>query len=239
MNKRIMKKQHTTLKGAVQHDTDFLSYVAETSRTERSRIRRQHIEKGPHPTKEMLLEYVWDTLDAGKRDILRKHVSWCSHCSHAVVRLGVIRWEAVEKLAFWSNEPQRSVPHGSAMDEPLGAPALEYWEPLGTGEALVAASSVTQEHEFHTKAGLIKVVCAWGQSAGGEPAYIWLSWDAELQQESSFVIRLLDPDTREMRYEIQPGAIRKGNQTFTQETLGFDPVARKWAISVATSGHNA
>ncbi|MCP4405414.1 MAG: hypothetical protein GY801_49950 [bacterium] len=234
-----MKKQHTTLKDAVQHDTDFLSFVAQQARAESSRIRRQKTEKGPHPTKEMLLEYVWDTLDADKRSILRKHLACCPHCSHLAWRLGAIRRETDGKLASWSNEVEISAAHAPARGELLDVPALEYWGPVGAGEALVAAGSVTQEHEFHTRAGLIKVVCAWGQTVGEEPAYIWLSWDADLQQDTSFVIRLLDPDTREMRYEIQPGAIRKGNQTFTQETLGFDPVGRKWAVSVATSGQNA
>lgn len=234
-----MKTQHTTLKDVVQQDADFLGFVAQKARAETFRTRLQQVEKGPHPTKEMLLEYVWDTLDADKRSILRTHLACCSHCSHLAVRLGTIRREVDEKLASWSNETDTSTAHAPAMGELFDGVALEYWEPLGAGEALVAAGSVTQEHEFHTKAGLIKVVCAWGQAAGDEPAYIWLSWDADLQQETSFAIRLLDPDTREMRYEIQPGTIRKGNQTFTRETLGFDPVGRKWAISVSTSGHSA
>ena len=234
-----MKKQHTTLKDAARQEADFLSFVAQKASAAAFQAQRQRTEKGPHPTKEMLLDYVWDTLDSGKRSILRTHLSGCSYCSHLVTRLGTIRREAGEALGSWSNETQGFTASVPALDGVLDETALEYWEPVGAGEALVAASSVTQEHEFHTKAGLVKVVCAWGQEAGDEPAYIWLSWDADFQQDTSFVIRLLDPETREMCYEIQPGAIRKGNQTFTQETLGFNPVGRKWAISVATSGLNA
>jgi hypothetical protein len=231
-----MKKEHSRLHDAVQQDTDFLRFIAQKARASAFRAHRQHIEKGPHPTKEMLLDYVWDTLDSEKKGILRTHLAGCSQCSHLANRLGTIRRDAEEALGAWADEAQKSAISDPRIDTLFDSPALEYWEPVGTGEALVAASSVTQEHEFHTKAGLVKVVCAWGQEAGGEPAYIWLSWDAELQPDTSFVIRLLDPETREMRYEIQPGTIRQGNQTFTQETLGFDPVGRKWAISVATSG---
>jgi len=234
-----MKTQHTTLKDAVRQEADFLGFVAQHARKEAFRTRRHTTKNGPHPTKEMLLDYVWDTLDADKHGILRTHLAGCSHCSYLAARLGAIRRNAEERLGAWSNESQSAASTRPAMSELFEGPAFEYWEPLGAGEALVAAGSVTQEHEFHTRAGLVKVVCAWGQAAGDEPAYIWLSWDADFQPETDFVIRLLDPETREMRYEIQPGAIRKGDQTFTQETLGFDPVGRKWAVSVSTSGQGA
>ena len=231
-----MKKHHTTFKDALGQEADFLDFVRREARAESWRARRQRTEKGPHPTKEMLLEYVWGTLDDGQKRTLRTHLTCCSSCSHLALRLETIRREAEEKLNSWSNEGGTAAAPVLTGDALFDGAAQEYWEPIGVGEALVAASSVTQEHEFHTKAGLVKVVCAWGQEAGDEPAYIWLSWDADLQQDSSFVIRLLDPETREVCYEVQPGAILKGNQTFTQETLGFNPVGRKWAISVATSG---
>jgi hypothetical protein len=107
------------------------------------------------------------------------------------------------------------------VPEGAGSPLAvipEHWEPEGPGMRLAAApSSVTQEKQFETEAGVIKITCAWGGASDNEPAFFWLSWDAHIAEESEFQIRLVNPDTRATRYEIRPGRIFKGAQTFTQE----------------------
>jgi hypothetical protein len=111
-----------------------------------------------------------------------------------------------------------------------------FWEPEGAGMPLAAApSSVTQEHQFETESGIINVTCAWGGETDTEPAFIWMAWDAHIAEESEFQIRLINPDTRATRYEIRPGRIFKGDQTFTKEEIGFDPLSEKWALSIVTT----
>jgi len=108
-----------------------------------------------------------------------------------------------------------------------------FWEPEGAGMPLAAApASVTQEHQFETQAGVINISCAWGGATGNEPAFIWMAWDAHLSEQSEFEIRLIHPDTRAIRYEIRPGRIYRGDQTFTQQEIGFDPLSEKWGLSV-------
>ena len=103
-----------------------------------------------------------------------------------------------------------------------------FWEPVGAGMLLAAApSSVTQEHQFETESGIINVTCAWGGETDTEPAFIWMAWDAHIPEKSEFQIRLINPDTRATRYEIRPGRIFKGDQTFTEEEIGFDPLSEK------------
>lgn len=107
------------------------------------------------------------------------------------------------------------------------------WEPEGAGMPLAATpSSVTQEHQFETESGVINVTCAWGGATETEPAFIWMAWDAHIAPESEFQIRLINPDTRATRYEVRPGRIFKGDQTFTQDEIGFDPLSEKWALSI-------
>ena len=118
-----------------------------------------------------------------------------------------------------------------------GEPVLSYhWIPDGTGDALVAANaSVTQEHEFDTELGIIKFTCAWGRDVDNDPAFIWLSWNADILQEAEFVIRLLEPDTQKPLYDVRPGTIRQGNQTLTTEQLGFHPLQTRWSITILLS----
>lgn len=226
-----MKKQRITLQEALHSNKTFLTFLAQEAHSEAYLGKKQVVEKGPHPTTEMLHEYVWAAMDENTSKIIRNHLSFCSICTQQIVSLGLIKQKAEEGLLSWANQVKQPEKEGL-----LGELAVEFWEPEGAGEALVAASSsVTQEHEFTTELGTIKIVCAWGQAVGDEPAFIWLSWDADIDAKSIFLIQLIHPETQTVHYEIRPGTIRKGNQTFTQEVLGFDPVSEKWAISIVTS----
>ncbi len=233
-----MKHEHIALQQAVNDQAEFLTFLRQKSRSEGYRSRKRRIEQGPHPTEELLHDYVWGALDRKASRVIRTHAAFCSGCMRQLRRLAQIRDESEEQFLSWANTPkvEASLPeHAEKALSPdlLDNLAIEFWEPIGAGEALVAASSsVMQEHEFHTKAGTVKVLCAWGQAVGDEPAFLWLSWNAELQDEQTFLIHLIDPELRTIRYEIDPKGIRQGNQTFTQDVLSFDPVGQKWAIAI-------
>ena len=236
-----MKKQRISLQQAVNNQADFLAFLAQETHSESYREKKRRIEQGPHPTKELLHDYVWGALDRETSRIVRKHISFCSGCMRQLGRLTRIKDESEERFFSWANTADIDFSFSAHDQEALQRDlldniAIELWEPEGAGEALVAASSsVTQEHEFNTAAGTVKVLCAWGQAAGDEPAFIWLSWNAELQEKKTFRIRLIDPEHQSTRYEIDPKSIRHGNQTFTQDELGFDPVGQKWAIAIVIS----
>lgn len=226
-----MKKQRITLQEALHSNKTFLTFLAQEVHSDLYLGKKHAVEDGPHPTPEMLHEYVWAAMDENASKIIGNHLALCSICTQQIVRLGLIKEEAEEGLLSWANHVEQPGKEGL-----LGELAIELWQPEGAGEALVAASSsVTQEHEFRTALGTIKIICAWGQAVGDEPAFIWLSWNADIDAESIFLIQLIHPETHIVHYEIRPGKIRQGNQTFTQEVLGFDPVSERWAISIVTS----
>ena len=209
-----------------QSDRAFGQFLRGIARSEAYRRQRQEIECGLHPDQEWLHAYIWGQVSDEQARIIRNHLPGCASCAHTALRLRHIKDEMEQQLFDWANASTAPMPLKSVIAE-------EYWEPVGAGEALVAATSVvTQEHRFATLVGVVNITCAWGQETADEPAFVWLSWNAEIPEHREFVIRLVNPEDQAIRYEIRPGTIHQGEQTFTSETLGFDPLSHKWSIGV-------
>ena len=100
------------------------------------------------------------------------------------------------------------------------------------GQLVAAADIPKQRHSFSTKYGDINIECSWGEQHQGEPAYIWLSWKANISADNELWLRFVDPETQTIRHEVNLGTIRAGEETFTSHELGFDPSTERWAISV-------
>jgi len=217
-----MKIFHTTNDRQAEHS--FGQYLRRIARSEAYRRQRQEIERGLHPAQEWLHAYIWGQVSDEQARIIRNHLPGCASCTKTALRLRQIKDDAEQRLLDWANVPTVATSLTTLISE-------EYWQPVGAGEALVAASSaVTQEHRFDTPIGAINISCAWGREIADEPAFIWLSWNAEIPVEREFVIRFIDPEQQRIRYEIRPGTIHQGEQTFTSDTLGFDPMSEKWSL---------
>ena len=206
----------------------FGQYLRGIARSEAYRRQRQEIERGLHPEQEWLHAYIWGQVSEEQARIIRNHLPGCASCANAALRLRHIKDEIEQRLFDWANASTIITPFKAFIAE-------EYWQPVGAGEALVAASSVvTQDHRFATPVGVINITCAWGQETADESAFVWLSWNADIPEHREFVIRLMNPEDQAICCEIRPGTIHQGEQTFTSETLGFDPVSQKWSIGVLT-----
>lgn len=105
-----------------------------------------------------------------------------------------------------------------------------YWEPQYAGQLVAAADIPKQEHSFQTEYGEIRVACSWGEQHQDDPAYIWLSWKANVSTDKDVRIRFVNPETRKTYHEINLGTIRVGEETFTRHELGFDPSTERWAV---------
>ena len=194
--------------------------------TERSRstIASEHYQKlrdaakeQPHPPRERLCLYALGQLSEPGAMNVRKHLLFCQRCTEEVA--GFLR----HKAYFLQHQP-----------EYLPQPVLstELWEPEFAGQQVTAADIPQQEHLFHTTEGDLKLRCHWGAHYGSDPAYLWLSYEANLSSEKEFVARFLNPDTQDLRYQAYLGDYRIGEATFTDEELGFDPAHDQWAISI-------
>lgn len=74
---------------------------------------------------------------------------------------------------------------------------------------------------FLTDEGEITVTCVWEGEIKEHSAYIWLRWQADIKPDAEFVIQFLNPATKEVRYEICPGKLRKGTATLKKRKTGL------------------
>ncbi len=88
-----MKHEHIALQQAVNDQAEFLTFLRQKSRSEGYRSRKRRIEQGPHPTEELLHDYVWGALDRKASRVIRTHAAFCSGCMRQLRRLAQIRDE--------------------------------------------------------------------------------------------------------------------------------------------------
>ena len=234
-----MKTQGNAWQEALNSSEHFLTFLAQHARAETFHAQKCAREADPHPARELLHDFVWGELAPEHARSIRLHLAFCATCLRTVMHLEAIQTAAAAQLGQWANAV--AAPSVLADETDLrDVLASEIWTPAGAGEALVAASAaVTQTQEFQTAAGRVTITCAWGPHVELEPAFIWLAWQTDMPPEHQFVIRLIEPETGAIRYEVRPGAFRQGDQTFPQDVLGFDPVSQKWALAVVVSAVTA
>ncbi len=109
--------------------------------------------------------------------------------------------------------------------------AEEIWVPRYAGQDLAAAAIPKEKTVFHTPYGKIDIEYTFGGQYYDDPAYIWLSWKADLSTDSALKIRFVNSETEKIYYEANLGRLRRGEETFTSAELGFDPTTEEsWGI---------
>ncbi len=139
-----------------------------------------------------------------------------------------------EELLRDSDEAEESrKPSGfSVLKDKVIEAVTGFWTPFGAGELVNAADIPQQKYDFVTDHGRIEISCSWSGEYGCQPAYILISWKAHISEPCEFVARFVNPENNEIRCEISLGEYRSGEETITQDELGFDPASEKWAVSV-------
>ncbi len=80
--------------------------------------------------------------------------------------------------------------------------------------------------------GDVTISCHWRGRHKNNPAYIHVSWKADITAPGELYVRFSDPDDQKIFSELPLGTTLAGEEIFSKKDLGFDPSARKWAISV-------
>jgi len=106
------------------------------------------------------------------------------------------------------------------------------WNPMWTGEFVTASDIPNQSYSFSEEFGTIDIVCNWKPSYGNTPAYISLSWKADITINCELWARFENPETHNVLSEICLGTSLIGEEFFTSEELEFNPSCEKWAISI-------
>ncbi len=107
----------------------------------------------------------------------------------------------------------------------------ELWQPYLAGTPVTAADIPKQEHTFQLDDGHVLIRCYWEGQRGREQGYLWLSWAVAISKKKTLCILFFNPETMEVRHQVQLGTFLDGEEIFTFAELGFDPVQEKWAIS--------
>ncbi len=232
-------KEERGAKDLFRRDEGFLDHLGREARSERFRNFHQRVEQGPHPTDELLYEYVWGGLDEQDAGMIRVHIAFCGICAEEVLRLRLVEEELEEKLLTWTKGEARALTspfpfqRGSTSQEVLFEElAPEFWEPQWAGQLATAADIPEQEHVFRREDGDIKISCFWRGQYRKKPAYISISWNANVTTRSEFRVRFINPETQEELSEVYLGTGLVGEEVFTNEDLGFDPSCEQWAIAL-------
>lgn len=106
------------------------------------------------------------------------------------------------------------------------------WEPQWAGMHVSAGDIPEQKHRFRMKEGEIEISCRWRSPHGNTPAYVQVSWAADITTDCEFWLLFINPGTKAVLSEVFLGTALEGGKIITSKTLGFDPSAEPWAASV-------
>jgi len=220
-----------------QETDHFLTWLRQQAGSETYQNMKQRIEAGLHPTGEMLYKYVLDNLNEQDELIIAKHLAYCERCADEVVQVrqmdadvdnAVLNRKTTE---FISQPVTQIEADANALFQGM---ATDFWEFdfAGQAQAVVAADIPEQEHTFFVETGEIKIHCYWGGKMQNSPAYVWLSWETNIDAANVLYARFGNPDTGTTRCEICLGIHPIGEVTFTRDDLGFDPSQERWTIAI-------
>ncbi len=106
------------------------------------------------------------------------------------------------------------------------------WKPVWAGEPITAMDITEQKHEFASDFGEIHLVCQWKQRYGDDPAFIQLTWKADLLNPMNIWSRFINPETNERIADIFLGSYMAGERIIAENELGFNPSTDGWALSI-------
>lgn len=205
---------------------DFVDLLKQEVRTEAYCHVKATLNQASHPTHAMLAEYAAGELSEITAMHVMQHLAWCHECTIEVA--GFMRNHQGENNSPVSPADE----YGEIKQGLLAEIASEYWEPEYAGLQATAADIPQQEHTFSLTEGDIQLTCNWGGPQGSDPAFIWLKWRANIEEERELYARFVDPETQTMRYEARLGTYLEGEETFSSRELGFDPSRERWAVSI-------
>ena len=146
------------LKQALKSNEAFLEFLKEEAQSSEYQKFRERIEKGPHPTREMLYEYVLNWTEETDDENIMDHIAFCSICSKEVLSIMKLEQELEEDMLDWADrEPlvQRlknlvsslSLPvYGFATDNlATRAEGPEVKQQYAPGESMVLCVPVTSD----------------------------------------------------------------------------------------------
>ena len=92
------------LKEALKSDESFLEFLRQGAESDDYQTSKERVEKGPHPTREMLYDYVLNWTDQADDEKIMDHIAFCPVCSKEVLSIMKIEHELEEDMLDWVNQ---------------------------------------------------------------------------------------------------------------------------------------
>ncbi len=220
-----MKKNKIGLDKALENDGNFLSFLGEAARSDEYRRLKETQAKARkvHPAREMLYDYVLGWLNEADTVKVRKHISFCGDCADEVLRITRIEDDLEEDSVKWVSEESK---------KPKTRWIPDLWEPQWAGQLVTASDIPEQEKTFISDDGQVILRCHWKAEYEDTPAYIWVSWEADIVTYGELRIRFVNPETHGLHSEFCLGTALSGEEVFKTDKLRFDPSKQRWAVSI-------
>lgn len=196
----------------------------------------------PHPSGRELYEYAAAALDRESRAKVRQHLMRCAACNAKTLLIMRLTSEEREEARDVIDDLKHFITDwAEKMTSSLGAVtwATSLWQPQWAGMPVSAADIPEQQHTFSGKEGEIEISCAWRDRYETTPAYIQISWLANLTVDRKLWALFFDPDTKKCLAEIPLGKYLEGGKSITSQTLGFNPSTQKWAVAILLKEEDA
>jgi len=98
------EEKRKKLKEALKSDERFLEFIKQGAESDDYQKSKERVEKGPHPTREMLYDYVLNWTDQTGDENIMAHMTFCSVCSKEVLSIMKIEHELEEDMLDWANQ---------------------------------------------------------------------------------------------------------------------------------------
>ncbi len=102
----MMKGKKIDLKDVLKSDKGFLEWMRQKVQSEEYRALKIKAEKGPHPTVEILYDYILDWADS--EDAVEDHIEHCGICIEEVIRIVRVERELQDILLECADTPLSS-----------------------------------------------------------------------------------------------------------------------------------
>jgi hypothetical protein len=98
------KEKEGKLKEALKSNESFLEFLKQDAESDDYQKLKESVEKGPHPTREMLYDYVLNWTEEIDDEKVMDHIGFCSICSKEVLSIMKIEQELEEDMLDWVNK---------------------------------------------------------------------------------------------------------------------------------------
>jgi hypothetical protein len=132
------------LKEALKSDESFLEFLKQGAESDDFQKSKERVEKGPHPTREMLYDYVLNWTDQTDDEKIMDHIAFCSVCSKEVLSIMKIEHELEDDMLDWVNQ----VPLIEKLKQMVSSLSIPVYSFAADGLATRGEAAETEKNQY-------------------------------------------------------------------------------------------